>query len=77
MNAQNFELVVDGVPYVVKAAPFTFNGEKRFTVSYNGSEEFVFAFDSSVSKYIAIDDGAADVPSRIEEEIAGRLFSIA
>jgi hypothetical protein len=77
MNTQNFELVVDGVPYLVKASPFDFNQEKRFTVSYNGSDEMVFVFDTSVGRYMALGDGAADVPSRVEVEIAKRLFSMA
>lgn len=77
MNTQNFELVVDGVPYLVKAKSFEFNQEKRFTVTYNGSDEYVFVFDTSVSRYVALGDEAADLPGRLEEEIAQRLFSMA
>jgi hypothetical protein len=42
MEAQSFELVVDSLPYLVKATPYEFNTETRFLVSYNGSEEYVF-----------------------------------
>ncbi|WP_207492161.1 hypothetical protein [Aridibaculum aurantiacum] len=77
MNTQNFELVVDGVPYLVKATPFDFNQEKRFTVTFNGSEEYVFVFDTSVGRYMALGDEGVDIPSRLEVEIAERLFSMA
>lgn len=77
MNTQNFELVVDGAPFLVKATPFSFNEEKRFNVSYNGSEEYVFVFDTSVGRYIALGDDAVDIPSRLEVEIAERLSSMA
>jgi hypothetical protein len=77
MNTQNFELIVDGAPYIVKATPFDFNQEKRFTVSYNGSDEYVFVFDTSVGRYVALGDESVNLPSRLEEEIAERLFSMA
>jgi hypothetical protein len=77
MNTQNFELVVDGVPYLVKASPFDFNEEKRFTVTYNGSEEYVFVFDTSVGKYTALGDESVEIPSRLETEIAEKLYALA
>jgi hypothetical protein len=77
MNTQKFELVVDGAPYMVNATPFDFNQEKRFKVSYNGSDEFVFVFDTSVGRYTALGDDAADLPSTLEDEIAQRLFTMA
>lgn len=77
MNTQNFELVVDGVPYMVKASSFNFNQEKRFTVSFNGSDEYVFVFDTSVGQYTALGDDGVDIPSRLESEIGARLFAMA
>lgn len=38
MDTKNFELVLDGIPYAIKAKPFMFNNEVRFKVSYNDSE---------------------------------------
>ena len=29
-NAKTYNMVVDDVPYIVKAVPFSFNGEQRF-----------------------------------------------
>jgi len=77
MNTQNFELIVDGAPYLVKATPFNFNQEKRFTVSYNGSDEYVFVFDTNVGRYVAVGDDSVTLPSRLEEEIATKLYSMA
>ena len=77
MNTQNFELVVDGLPYIVKAKPFDFNQEKRFMVSFNDHEEFVFVFDTSVGKYMALGENSSHIPSRLEVEIAEKLFSMA
>jgi hypothetical protein len=75
MQSQTFELMVDGIPVMVKATPYEFNTETRFLVSYNGSEEYVFTWDSSLGRLIAIGDGSADIPDTIEEAIADRLQS--
>jgi hypothetical protein len=77
MTTQKFEMIVDGAPYLVKATPFDFNQEKRFTVSYNGSDEYVFVFDTSVGRYVALGEDAAVLPSRLEIEIAEKLFTMA
>src|SRR5512138_3073583 len=47
---RRFNLIVDNVPYVVKAAPFLFNGETRYKVSFNESSEHVFTWDSSMGQ---------------------------
>jgi hypothetical protein len=71
----NFEILVDGVPYMVKAQPFGFNEETRFKVSYNGGEEHIFTWDSSLGRLTAIDDEAATIPDDVEVAIARRLQS--
>jgi len=73
MGTQNFELLVDGVPYVVKATPYDFNTETRYLVSFNGSEEYVFAWDSSLARLASIGDEAVDIPDNLEIAIANRL----
>lgn len=75
MQSQTFELMVDGMPVMVKATPYDFNGETRFLVSYNGSEEFVFTWDSSLGRLAAIGDEAVDIPDAVEEVIAEKLQS--
>jgi hypothetical protein len=73
MQESSFEIVVAGVPYMVKATPFEFNSETRFRVSYNGGEEHIFTWDSSLGRLAPIDDDAATMPDDLELAIAGRL----
>jgi hypothetical protein len=74
-ESQNFELVIDGVPYLVKATPYEFNTETRFLVSYNGSDEYVFVWDSALGRLAAIGDTAVDIPDNLEKAIAEKLQS--
>jgi len=72
---KTFNLAVDDVPYLVKAAPFTFNGETRFYVTVNDSEEHVFTWDSELGGLRAIDDEASTLPDALEEAISRKLQS--
>ena len=76
MQSQTFELIVDGMPVIVKATPYEFNTETRFLVSYNESEEYVFTWDSSIGRLTAIGDGTAEIPDSVEEAIAEKLQSV-
>src|SRR5689334_11128154 len=73
---KNFDLLVDGVPYSIKAVPFSFNGELRFRISVNGGDEHVFTWDSELGALRAIDDEASTLPSGLEEAISEKLQSI-
>lgn len=75
MQSQTFELMVDGMPVMVKATPYEFNTETRFLVSYNGSEEYVFTWDSTLGRLAVIGDEGVDIPVTIEEAIAEKLQS--
>ena len=75
MQSQTFELMVDGMPVMVKATPYEFNTETRFLVSYNGSEEYVFIWDSTLGRLAVIGDEGVDIPVTIEEAIAEKLQS--
>jgi len=72
---RRFNLVVDNVPYLVKAAPFTFNGEIRYRVRFNESSEHVFTWDSSLGQLRAIDDDASTMPDNVEIAISEKLQS--
>jgi hypothetical protein len=74
MQDQTFELLLAGVPYFVKAEPFSFNNEPRFKVSYNGGDEHIFAWDSSISRLSAIDDDAISIPDDLEAAISSKLL---
>jgi hypothetical protein len=75
MQEQSFELVVGGVPYMVRATPFDFNTERRYKVRYNGGEEHVFTWDTSLGRMTAIDDDSSTMPDDLETAIAERLQS--
>jgi hypothetical protein len=75
MQEQSFELVVGGVPYMVRATPFDFNTERRYRVRYNGGEEHVFTWDSSLGRMRAIDDDSSTMADDLETAIAERLQS--
>jgi hypothetical protein len=77
MQDQSFQLLLNGVPYFIKATPFEFNGDTRFTVSYNGSDDFVFTYDTTVGHYVAIGDDTVTIPADLEVAIAERLYSLA
>jgi len=72
---KKFNILVDSVPYMVKATPFTFNEEIRYRVSFNGSPEHVFTWDSSLGQLRAIDDDSSTLPVNLEEAISERLQS--
>jgi len=77
MKNLSFNLLVDGVPYMVKAEPFLFNDEQRYNVSFNGSEPFIFAWDEETLRYAPLgDDIAATVPVAVEVEVANRLYEV-
>lgn len=73
IQERKFNLVVDNVPYMVKATAFSFNGETRYRVSFSGSSEHVFTWDSSVRQFRAIDDDASTLPDNLEEAISEKL----
>lgn len=70
---ENFDLMVDKVPYSVRIVPFWFNDEKRFRVSINGDSGHVFAWDPDIVGLHALDDDAAVLPDSLEKAISNRL----
>lgn len=75
MQEQTFELLLNGVPYFVKATPFDFNGDKRFTVTYNGGDEHIFTWDAEQGRLSAIDDDAISIADELEEAISSKLLN--
>ena len=72
-SEKNFNILVDSVPYMIKAVPFSFNGETRYRVSFNGSPEHVFTWDSSLSQLRAINDDSSTIPDSLEIAISEKL----
>lgn len=76
MNKESFQLVVDGVPYLVKAIPFDFNGEVRFRVRCNRGEDHIFVRDRSIGRIAAIDDDSSVLPDSVEQAISEKLQAL-
>ena len=75
MEESRFEIQLSGVPYSIKARPFEYNTETRYSVSYNGSEEHIFTWDSSLGRMAPINDESATMPDDLERAIAEKLQS--
>jgi hypothetical protein len=75
MQDHSFELLLAGIPYFVKAEPFSFNETTRFKVSYNGSNEHIFTWDADLGRLSAIDDDAISIPDDLEAAISSRLLN--
>lgn len=73
---KTLNLVVDDVPYIVKARPFEFNGETRYYVSVNGNPDHVFTWDPEVRAFRSIDDDASTIPDSLEEAISRELLHV-
>ena len=71
-----FELLVDGVPYEVRATPFQFNDDIRFRVSFNGGQTYVFVYDQQLKRLTAIGEGTETIPVNLEEAISQKLESM-
>jgi hypothetical protein len=70
---RTFNLVVDSVPYIIKATPFYFNDELRYEVKINDDTEHVFAWDVELTGFRAIDDDASVLSDVVEEAISQKL----
>lgn len=68
-------MLLSGVPYFVKAEPFSYNDETRFKVSYNNGDEHIFAWDAQLSRLSAIDDDAISIPDELETAISSKLLN--
>lgn len=71
-----FELMVDGVPYEVRATPFQFNEDTRYRVSYNGGPLLIFVWDQQIKQYLAIGDDSESIPDNLELAISQKLESM-
>ena len=74
-EGRRFHLLVDSVPYIVKAIPFPFNDETRFYITVNDGPEHVFTWDREVGQLRALDNAAGSLPASLEQAISERLQS--
>jgi hypothetical protein len=76
MEKTKFDLVLEGVPYLVTAEGFMFNAEPRFKVTYNEGPEYIFAWDEEAQRFLTLGDDSSTVPTDLEEEIGKRLYTL-
>jgi hypothetical protein len=70
---RTLNLVVDDVPYLVKATPFSFNDGTRFYISVNEGAEHVFTWDPDMLRFRSIDDSAGELPDTLEKAISEKI----
>jgi hypothetical protein len=71
---KTFNLIVDDVPYIIKAKSFMFNDETRFYISVNGNPSHVFTWDTELKQLRPIDDNASTLPDSLEKAISDKLL---
>lgn len=69
-----FNIVVDDIPYNVKAQPYDFNDNMRYRISINEGKYHVFLWDSEVEQLRPIDDSSAILPDTLERAINNKLL---
>lgn len=77
-RTEEFELMVDEIPFFVKATSFqTYTMETQYRVSVNGSPVYIFGWHPVSKKLTAIDRGTAanNIPVNIAEAIGDQLYN--
>lgn len=72
----NFNVLVDGIAYMVTASPIVHNNEKRFSIVVNNGPRDVFAWDNEMKMYKGLDDQSAILPDGLMIEINKKLLEI-
>ena len=73
-NEHEYELSADGVNYLVKIAPFEFNGETRYYINVDEGPSHLFLWDEVIGKLKALDDKSAILPSSLIQVISEKLL---
>lgn len=74
-DEEQFNLLIDGVPYVIRAIPFLFNDELRYRVLINGHTEHLLVRDAETGGLRGIDDDSSVLPEGLEEALSKRLLT--
>ncbi|MCS3798264.1 hypothetical protein [Niastella sp. OAS944] len=77
-RTEEFELMVDDIPFFVKATSFqTYTMETQYRVSVNGSPVYIFGWHPVSGKITAIDRGtaASNIPRNVAEAIGDQLHN--
>jgi len=73
IHEKRFDLLIDGVPYVVHTIPFLWNDTICFRIHINGNEEHLFSWDEEAGNLRAIDENASILPHGIESALTAEL----
>jgi hypothetical protein len=73
-GTDNFEFLVDKLPYQVQVVTETFNDETRYRVRINGDDGHLFAWDAETVSLRALDDDSSTLPDGLEKAISDRLI---
>jgi hypothetical protein len=77
-RTEQFEVVVDGTPMLVKATSFlTYTMETQYRVSINGSPVYIFGWHPVSKRIMAIDRGMAanNIPPQVAAAIGDQLYT--
>lgn len=73
IHEKRFDLLIDGVPYMVHTIPFLWNDTICFRIYINGNEEHVFSWDEEAGSLRAIDDNVSFLPEGVESALTAKL----
>ena len=71
---KTFNIVLDGVSYLVKVTPFEFNQDMRYYVSVDDGPTNLFLWNVEMKQIRSLDDTASALPDGLEKEISNRLM---
>lgn len=77
-RTEEFEMMVDDIPFFVKATSFqTYTMETQYRVSVNGSPVYIFGWHPALKKVTAIDRGTAanNIPPKVADAIGDQLYN--
>ena len=77
-RTEQFEIVVDGTPMLVKATSFlTYTMETQYWVSINDSPVYIFGWHPTLKRITTISRGmgANNIPRQMAEAIGDQLYT--
>lgn len=73
-NEHTYELEEAGVNYIVKIAPFEFNGDTRYYINVNEGPSHLFLWDANGKQLKPLDDKAPILPDTLIKVISEKLL---
>ena len=70
---QNYEFLVDNIPYRVRVRRDQFNDEPRFFIEVNGDDGHLYTWDREQVSLRALDDDAVTLPDGLEKALSDMI----